>query len=349
MSKRKKITNKLKIRRNKQEAASLPNKITNENLAEHREEVLGSGRKYIYPLRQSKHRLVTISAVIITTVIIVFVGWCAFALYKTKSDSKFLYQVTRVIPFPLARIGSDFVSYESYLFEVNHYTYYYRTQQNLDFNSDAGKQQLSDFKKRAMEKVINDTYVRQIAKEKGVSVSDKEVDERVNLIKSQNRIGSSDKEFQNVLSEFWDWSLDDFKRSLKQQILNEKVVASMDSEAKDKSENALNQINSGKDFALVAKEVSEDPSTKDNGGEFGFSISKNNRDISPQTVEALFALQPGQVSGIINVGYGLEIVKNIERKDDQIRGAHIIFNFKDINSYLGPIKDQKKARTYVSF
>lgn len=347
MSKSKKIINK--IRRKKPQEKPLDRRITNENLADHREEVLDSGRKHIYPLRHSKYRLVKISLILAITVILAFFVYCVATLYKVKSDSGFIYQVTKVIPFPLARIGSDFVSYESYLFEVNHYTYYYKNQQQLDLNSDAGKQQLQEFKKRAMEKVINDGYVKQLAKERGISVSDKEVDDRVALIKSQNRLGSSDKEFEDVLREFWNWSVNDFKRSLRQQILAEKVIAELDTEAKAKAEKALGEINSGKDFAIVAKEQSEDPATKVNGGEFGFDIDKNNRDISPKTVEALFKLKPGEVSGLVNVGYGLEIIKNLEQKGDKIKAAHTIFNFKDLNHYLGPLKDQRKARTYVTF
>ena len=157
------------------------------------------------------------------------------------------------------------------------------------------------------------------------------------------------KGIESVLKEFWNWSVNDFKRSLRQQILAEKVIAELDVESKAKAENALSQINSGKDFAEVAREQSEDPATKANGGEFGFDIDKNNRDISPKTVEALFKLQAGQVSGIVNVGYGIEIIKNIEQKGDQIKAAHIVFNFKELNYYLGSLKDQRKARTYVTF
>jgi hypothetical protein len=347
MKKHKKILGKIK--RQKKAEKPLDTRITNDNLAEHREEVLDSARKYKYPLRQPKHRLVKISASIFIAAVIIFFAYCAFALYKQKSDSYFLYRVTKVIPFPIARIGSHFIPYESYLFEVKHYEHYYQTQQNVDFKSPSGKKQLEEFKRRALDEVINDTYVNEIADEKGISVSDQEVNARIELIKSQNRIGSSDREFQDVLNEFWGWSVGDFKRSLKQQILTEKVKAALDTEAKSNAQKALERINAGESFEKVAKDVSEDPSTKVNGGDFGFPIDKSNRDIPPQTVQALFTLKAGEVSEILNVGYGLEIVKNLGYKDDQAKGAHIIFNFKDIKSYLGSIKDQRKARTYVNF
>src|SRR5882757_2733849 len=50
--------------------------ITNETVAEHREEVLSSARKYIYPLSHSKHRVVVVTAGLLVTAIIVFFAYC---------------------------------------------------------------------------------------------------------------------------------------------------------------------------------------------------------------------------------------------------------------------------------
>ena len=94
--------------------------------------------------------------------------------------------------------------------------------------------------------------------------------------------------------------------------------------------------------------MSDDPETKQRGGEYPFLVEKTNRDISPRTVEALFALQPGQYSEIVDVGYGLQIVKNIEVKGKKIRAAHILFNFKDINHYLNDVKEQHPSRAYIT-
>lgn len=325
-----------------------PARITNDNLAEHREEVLGQARRFIYPLQHSKHKLVMISLTLLLTAAVVFITYCIISLYKLKSNSEFLYQVTKVVPFPVARVGSDFIPYENYLFEINHYKHYYESQQNVDFNSDSGQQQLADFKKRALDKVINEAYVREIASQKGISVSEKEIDEEVAIYRGQNRLGSSEKELESVLQEWWDWSMGDFRRTLRQQLLNKKVIASLDSEAQAKADEALSELKEGKDFEKLAKEVSEDPATKNNGGSLGSAIDKNNRDISPKTVEALFSLKPGEFSEIINIGYGLEIVKNVDQQGEKVKAAHIVFNFKDINQYLSEIKDQKPARSYIS-
>lgn len=336
-------------RQDQPEQVNKPARITNDNLAEHREEVIGRARRFIYPLQHSKHSLVKISVGILVAALVLFTAYCVIALYRLKSSSEFLYQVTNVVPFPVARIGSDFVAYENYLFEINRYKHYYQNQQNVDFNSENGKRQLEDFKKRALNLVINEAYVREIAQQRGITVTDEEVNKEIETIRSQNRLGASDQEFESVLREFWGWSIDDFKRVQRQEILKDKVVAELDVDARKRAEEALARLKAGEDFAKLARKVSEDPSTKDNGGAFRAEITKNDRDISPKTVNALFQLEPGQFSEIINIGYGLEIVKTIEKNDENVRGAHIIFNFKDIEEYLRKIKDERPARSYISF
>ncbi len=345
----KKIPSKLtKLRRQPPAETVRESRITNETVAEHREEVLGRARKYIYPLQQSKHKLVMISISLFLIAVVIFFGYCTLALYKFKSNSPFLYKVTQVIPFPVARSGSDFVAYENYLFEVNHYIHYYRTQQNLDFNSEAGQQQLAEFKKRALEKVINDAYIKEIASQKGIKVTDREVEDEITVVRNQNRLGASDKEFQSVLRDFWNWSENDFKRSLKTQLLAEKVVSAIDSGAHDRANAALAQLKSGKDFAALATEVSEEQSTKANGGDFGFPVEKTNRDIDPDVVEALFKLKDGENSEIVDAGYGLEIVRRVQTQGDgKLKASHIVIYFKDINEALNDLKDQKKTRSYL--
>lgn len=322
-------------------------RITNDTVAAHREEVLSSARKYILPLQHSKHRIIVVSTSLLIATVVIFLTYCTFALYKSQSQSTFLYRVTQVIPFPVARFGSNFIAYENYLFELRHYVHYYENQVKVDFEDSKYRDQLVDYKKRALDKVLNDAYIRELAKKNKVSVSDKEVSQRVDLLRAQNRLGSGDRVFEDVLKDYWGWSLDDFKRSLKQEILAQKVVVSLDKETNARAQAALNELKSGADFAAIAKKYSDDPATKENGGDMGTLIDRTNRDLSAQSTDALFKLQPGQHSEIINTGTSLEIVKNIETNGDKVRAARIIFTFADVNQYLNDLKDQQKASVYI--
>jgi parvulin-like peptidyl-prolyl isomerase len=322
-------------------------RITNETLAVHREEVLKGARKYIYPLQHSKHKVVLVSSALAIAAVVTFVSYCLLSLYRFQTTSTFMYKVTQVIPFPIARSGSSFVSYENYLFELRHYMHYYESQQKLSFDTEAGQQQLNEFKQRTLERVIDDAYVKRLAKQNDVTVTDAEINAQIELLKGQNRLGSNEKVFEDVLNDFWGWSITDFRRSLKQQLLMQKLAAKLDTTTDPKARAALAEIRAGKDFAVAAREYSDDSATKDNGGDLGLPIEKNNRDIPPQTVDALFKLQPGEVSDVINIGYALQIVKNLEVQGERVRGAHIVFNFEDVTKRLNDEKDKQKTRVYI--
>jgi hypothetical protein len=330
-----------------EEAAEHAPRITNETVAAHREEVLSSARKYILPLQHSKHQIVVVTTTLFIAGVVAFFTYCTLALYKFHTNSTFLYRVTQVMPFPVARVGGHFVAYENYLFELRRYTHYYENQQKTNFDDPKNKGQLENFKQVALDKVINDAYVKELAAKHNVSVTDKEVNAQIDVVRNQNRLGGSDKVFADVLKDYWGWSIDDFRRSLRQQMLAQKVVATLDTDTTTRAQQALTAVQGGADFAAVAKQYSDDAGTKDKGGEFGYPIDRTTRNINPQTTDELFKLQPGQISGIITTGTGLEIVKNIEVNGDKVRAAHIQFNFKDISTYIDDLKKDKKPQTYI--
>lgn len=321
--------------------------ITNETVAEHREEVLKGARKYIYPLQHSKHKIVVISSTLFITTVAAILLYGGLALYKFQSTSTFVYRIAQVIPLPVGRVDGHFVSYESYLFELRHYIHYYETQQKLDFSTKEGQQQLDNYKQRALQDVIDQAYVKKLAKQNNVSVSSKEVDDTIALVRNQNRLGASDQVFEDVLRDFWGWSLNDFKRSLRDQLLARKVVSKLDTDAHTKAEAALAAIKAGAPFADLAVKYSDDSDTKDNGGEYSGTIDKSNRDIDARVTSAMFALQPGEVSDIIDTGYTLEIVRLNSFENGKAHASHIQINFKDISTWLDPLKEKEKAHRYI--
>lgn len=320
------------------ESAKVPY-ITNETIAEHREEVLKGARKFIYPLQHSRRKIVWWSLVIFIVTVVTFFTYAALSLYRFESTSTFMYRVTQIIPFPIARAQGRFVSYESYLFELRHYMHYYEAQQKLNFETDEGKEQLEEFKKQAMDQVINDAYIKYLAEENGISVTTQEVDQEIAIVQQQSRLGTSDRMFEDVLRDFWGWSVNDFRRSLRQQILARRVASKLDTNAQSRAQAALQALQNGQSFEDVAKEYSDDEATREAGGEYGIDIDRANRDISARVADAIFSQDPGEISGIIDTGYSLEIVKTISIENGKARAAHIKINLKDINEYIEPIKE----------
>ncbi len=322
--------------------------ITNETIAEHREEVLKGARKHILPLQHSRKRAVVLSVTIFLITVATFFIFSLVGLYRLQSTSTFMYRITQVIPFAVARTRGNFISYESYLFELRHYMHYYETQQKLNFDSEEGRAQLAEFKKQAMDQVINDALVKYLAKQNGVSVTNQDVDQEIAIVRQQNRLGTSDQVFEDVLRDFWGWSVSDFKRSLRQQILARKVVSKLDTGAHERAQAALDELRSGIDFAEVAKKYSEDPTTKETGGDYGISIDQSTRDIPAKVTNAVFDQAVGQYSSIIDTGYSLEIVKTLSIENGKARAAHIQIVFKDISEYLGPLRESSPPSKYLS-
>lgn len=341
---------KRKLKKENKIDGSVP-RITNDNVAEHREDVLSGARKYIYPLQHSKHRIVILSTTLVLVTIFVFSMYSVLMLYRLQTTSLFMYQVSRVVPFPIARTGSTFIAYENYLFELNHYIHYYENQQQLSFDTEAGQAQLASYKERAINKVIDDAYVKELAQELGITVDSTEIDEQIRIAKDQNRLGSSEDIFEDVLRDYWDWSVGDFRRSLSTELLAQKVIRAQDPDTELKAKEALARLTAGEDFAALAAEYSADESTKAAGGDFGL-VNRSNRNVSQQTVDTLYKLADGQTSNVVIVpygtGYALAIIKNLGTEGDQKKGAHIIFPLKSLDEVLNDRKEQQPYRLYMN-
>jgi len=344
------LKEKRQLKKENRENGRVP-RITNENVAEHREDILGGARKYIYPLQHSKHRIVILTTSLFIATVLVLTSVSVLLFYRQQTTSRFMYQVSKVVPFPVARIGNDLVSYENYLFELRHYIHYYETQQKLSFETEAGRDQLSSYKKRALDDVVSLAYVKLMANELGVGVTESEIDEQIRIAREQNRLGSSDDILEDVLRNYWNWSVKDFRRSLSNELLIQKVTRALDPETESRARQVLAKLEAGEDFAEVAREHSDDPITADSGGEFG-EVNASNRNVSQATVDTLLNLPEGQVSGIrvipYQTGYALEIVKNLEDKGDGARGAHIVFALKDVSDTLNDRKEQQPFRLYIT-
>jgi peptidyl-prolyl cis-trans isomerase SurA len=82
-----------------------------------------------------------------------------------------------------------------------------------------------------------------------------------------------------------------------------------------------NRLRSGEDFDMLARRYSEDPETKNNGGDLGFAPESSLRSTDPATREAVLKLKDGQFSAPVPVVnpdtkqiFGYRIVKVIAKE-----------------------------------
>jgi len=82
-------------------------------------------------------------------------------------------------------------------------------------------------------------------------------------------------------------------------------------DAKTRAAAARERAVSGEDFAALATELSEGPSAP-NGGDLGFFSA--DRMVAPFS-EAAFALQPGEISQVVETQFGYHVIKVEERRE----------------------------------
>ena len=90
---------------------------------------------------------------------------------------------------------------------------------------------------------------------------------------------------------------------------------------KDKLEGVRNRILNGSDFDLQARIHSDDPGSRERGGDLGF-LARNQ--LVPEFSAVAFRLQPGEVSEVIESPFGYHVIQLIEKKGNLIHARHIL-------------------------
>ncbi len=210
-------------------------------------------------------------------------------------------------------------------------------QQQRDFPK-AGTPEYQSLQTQAVAYLVQRAQYDLEAAERGIEVTDEEVDKRIDEVKQQSFQGD-DAEWQKAL-EAQGYTEEDVRVEIRAQLLSERLVASISGESgttdaeiaeyyeankaqftvpeardvrhilvktKAEADKLYAELEGGADFAALAKQHSEDPGSKDNGGKL--TIAQG------QTVEAFdktaFLLKTGVVSRPVKTEYGYHLIMPI--------------------------------------
>lgn len=93
--------------------------------------------------------------------------------------------------------------------------------------------------------------------------------------------------------------------------VDEKADMKVQSAALKRIQEVREKVKKGDDFAALAKEYSEDPGSKENGGDLGY-FSKET--MVPEFSKVAFSLKPGEVSEVVKTAFGYHLIKVEEKK-----------------------------------
>ncbi len=200
-------------------------------------------------------------------------------------------------------------------------------QEGLDVGSEEGWERLVQVRRQVLEQMIDQELITQAAVEMDISISDSELESKIEAIIEQS---GGQEQFQQSLQDTAT-SYDDFRQMLLDQLLSEAVfsaaTASIPSVAqqvharhillstKEKAEEVLARFQGGEDFAFLARECSEDLSSRERGGDMGFFPRGTT---APEIEQAAFTLELGGISGVIESQFGFHIVQVLERQEREI-------------------------------
>lgn len=116
-------------------------------------------------------------------------------------------------------------------------------------------------------------------------------------------------------------------------------------------ESLLKRARQGEDFAELAVKYSEDPGSKDKGGEYTFPRGR----MVPEFEAAAFSLSPGQISDVVTTAFGYHIIKLYEKipatvmpLDDELTAqVREFLSNRELQKQMGPFMEKLAKEKHV--
>ena len=359
--KKAKLKAKLESKLPKSKKAPTSLRITNDNISEHREDILAKGRKLKYPMQYSKKRLIVISIVVVVAAVTTFGLWLNNALYKQQQTGDFFFSVTKILPLNVASVDGQPVRYQDYLRRLRADVHYYLNHEHRSFNSDEGEVELNYHKRKDLDVAEKAAYVEYLAEQNDISVSMDEVDAEIAAMREAN--GETEEGLISTLESYYGWSMSDYRLTTHDQMLEQAVSYAIDNEAKETADEVLERLQAGADFSVVAGNGTSGDTTQQTGSvssaqtlpnvQNGGTITAKTTDQDPTgVVQAVSKLSVGELTEVgkmrsNNTNY-YYIARLDAKNGEDIQYSLILIKLTKLDDDFAKLRADGKIEEYIS-
>ena len=359
--KKAKLKAKLESKLPKSKKAPTSLRITNDNISEHREDILAKGRKLKYPMQYSKKRLIVISIVVVVTAVTTFGLWLNNALYKQQQTGDFFFSVTKILPLNVASVDGQPVRYQDYLRRLRADVHYYLNHEHRSFNSDEGEVELNYHKRKDLDVAEKAAYVEYLAEQNDISVSMDEVDAEIAAMREAN--GETEEGLISTLESYYGWSMSDYRLTTHDQMLEQAVSYAIDNEAKETADEVLERLQAGADFSVVAGNGTSGDTTQQTGSvssaqtlpnvQNGGTVTAKTTDQDPTgVVQAVSKLSVGELTEVgkmrsNNTNY-YYIARLDAKNGEDIQYSLILIKLTKLDDDFAKLRADGKIEEYIS-
>lgn len=321
------------------------NKTEQEKLAERREEVLATGRKFKYPLQYAKHKLVinTIIIAFAAIVLIVISGW--LALYKAQTSGDIFYRITQVLPIGVASVDGKSVRYSDYLMVYRSSLKTVEQQSGKLGDDEDAMQVKNNYKRTALNNAEEYTYALKLAAQNNINITNEDVNKEFDQHRKVGGADRSEESFLKILEDNFGMNETEYKRMIYLSLVRSEVMSTIDDKA-NTLVSRLEQILSenDNDMADAAEELGEAVQYEETGG----LVDSMNVDGGRATVA--MTLEPGEMSGkfMSNNGDGYYYVKLIAKNETQVNYASIKIPFTTFTEQFKKLREDGKIVEYIT-
>ena len=216
-------------------------------------------------------------------------------------------------------VNGQTIAREAYLLQIEQARSYFLQQPGLDAASEAGQQALQRLDLQVLQWLIDQALIEQGAYARGVQVSEADIETAIQTMRGDdasrfeawlaaNALAEDDLRSQ-VRYDLLTAAMRDLVTSqLQREVLQINVRHILTSE-ESAATRAVQALRAGANFIELARQVSEDATTRSSGGGLGFLP----RGVMPPTFdEVAFAMQPGEISDVIRSEFGFHVIQVVE-------------------------------------